>query len=166
MPPCGGIIRCRDRVLEEDRFFVIFTDMRAPYTRLYLHLVWSTWDRLPLITTELEARLYPAILAKCKELRCEPVAVGGIEDHLHLLTRLSPTISISELVRELKGSTSRLMNLSISPGSVFKWQGGYGAFTLRSSEVDVVRAYIQNQREHHQKRTFFEDWETTEEPEL
>jgi putative transposase len=152
--------------LEVERLWAILSLMRAPYTKLYLHLVWSTWDRLPLITTEFEARLYSAILAKCKELRCEPVAVGGIEDHLHLLTRLSPSISISELVRELKGSTSRLMSISLSPGSFFKWQGGYGAFTLRPSEIPVVRAYIQNQREHHQKRTFFEDWETTEEPEF
>ena len=57
--------------------------MRAPYTQLYVHLVWSTWDRLPLVTPALESGIYAAITAKCKEMQCDPIAIGGIEDHVY-----------------------------------------------------------------------------------
>lgn len=123
--------------------------MRTPFTQLYLHLVWATWDRLPLVTADIQAGLYAAIIAKCKELGCEPLAIGGISDHVHLLIRLSPTVSVSQLVKEVKGSSSHLATHVLNPDSLFKWQGAYSAFTIRKSEVDTVRTYIQNQAAHH-----------------
>ena len=109
--------------------------MREPFTQLYLHLVWSTWDRLPLIMPDVERRLYGAILAKCREHRCLPIRIGGVQDHLHLLVRLHTTIPIATLVKEVKGSSSHLMSHEIKRGEFFKWQGGYGAFTLCKSEA-------------------------------
>jgi len=123
--------------------------MRAPYTQLYVHLVWSTWDRLPFITPEIEPRLYAAIAEKCRELKCVPLAIGGIADHTHVLTRFHTTVPIATLVKEIKGSSSHLVTHVIDPGSPFKWQGAYGAFTIRKSEVPTVKAYIQNQKNHH-----------------
>jgi putative transposase len=133
--------------------------MRAPFTQLYLHLVWSTWDRLPLITTGMEARLYAAMAAKCRELGCEPLAIGGIDEHVHLLVRLSTTVSVAMLVKEVKGASSHLVTHEITPGDAFKWQGAYRAFTLRKDDVPVVRAYIERQRAHHAAGDVVELWE-------
>ena len=83
--------------------------MRAPYTELYLHCVWATWDRLPLVTDDIEARLYAAIAAKCRELKCVPLAIGGVEDHVHLVVRLHTTVSVAQLLKGVKGSSSHLV---------------------------------------------------------
>ena len=135
--------------------------MRGPYTQLYLHLVWATWDRLPLVTPAIEPRLYAAIAEKCRTLKCEPLAIGGIEDHVHLLVRLHTTVAVATLVKEVKGSSSHLVTHEITPGEFFKWQGAYGAFTLRKEDMPGVRTYVENQRKHHAVHTIWEEWEQT-----
>lgn len=120
------------------------------YTQLYIHLVWSTWDRLPLISPEVEARLYGAIEAKCVELGCQSLALGGCADHVHLLAAFKPSISISHLVGEVKGASSHLITHEIKPGQFFRWQGAYSAFTISQAELDHVRTYILNQKRHHE----------------
>ncbi|MGH7463099.1 MAG: IS200/IS605 family transposase, partial [Longimicrobiales bacterium] len=101
--------------------------MRAPYTQLYLHGVWATWDRLPLITQAVEARLYAAVAAKCHELKCEMIAIGGDMDHVHVLVRFPTTLAVATLLKEVKGSSSHLMTHEVTPNEFFKWQGAYGA---------------------------------------
>ena len=123
--------------------------MRAPYTQLYLHCVWATWDRRPLITPALEPAIYAAIHAKCNALQCACLAIGGRPDHLHVLVRLHPTLSVSNLLKEIKGSSSHLMTHTARPGEFFKWQGAYGAFTVSKPEAAQVIAYIEHQKEHH-----------------
>jgi len=123
--------------------------VRAPYSELYVHLVWATWDRLPILTPEIEKRVYAAIADKCRAMDCEPLAIGGVADHVHVLIRLNPTVAVADLVKEVKGSSSHLVTHEIRPAEFFKWQGAYRAFTLRKSEVEQVRAYIQNQFTHH-----------------
>ena len=135
--------------------------MRAPYTQLYLHLVWATWDRLPLITDEIEPRLYAAIAQKCRQLKCVPLAIGGVADHVHLLVRLHTTVAVATLAKEVKGSSSHLVTHEIRPGEFFKWQGAYGAFTLRKEDVPVVQAYIERQKEHHAVGDLWDEWEQT-----
>ncbi len=136
--------------------------MRTPYTELYLHLVWATWDRLPLISTEIEGRLYAAMAAKCRALKCEPLAINGIDNHVHLLVRLHPAVPVARLVKEVKGASSHLMTHEIQPGRFFKWQGAYRAFTLRKSDVPLVKAYIQNQKQHHAVTDIQPEWEMTD----
>ncbi|MCB2178499.1 IS200/IS605 family transposase [bacterium] len=133
--------------------------MRAPYTQLYVHLIWATWERLPLITSDIEQPVYKVIGAKCQALKCLPLAIGGIEDHIHVLVRLNANISIAQLVKEIKGVSSHLASRSLEPDGLFKWQGGYGAFTLRKSEVETVIAYIESQKVHHQLGNIKEEWE-------
>ena len=135
--------------------------MRSPYTQLYLHLVWATWDRLPLLLPAVEQRVYLAIAAKCQELRCLPLALGGVEDHVHLLVRFPATLNVSTLVQGVKGASSHLVTHEITPGSFFKWQGAYGAFTCRKDEVPAVQEYIARQKEHHQSGKVWVDWERT-----
>jgi len=141
--------------------------MRAPFTQLYLHCVWATWDRLPLLTLQLEQPIYAAILAKCRELKCEPLAIGGIQDHVHLLVRLHTTVAVADLLKEIKGASSHLATHVITPGEFFKWQGAYGAFTLRKEDVPDVKRYIERQKEHHAQDDLRPEWEQTmiEEPE-
>ena len=133
--------------------------MRSPYTRLYVHCVWATWDRQPLLTPAVEARLYAAIAAKCHALRCEMLAIGGDLDHVHLLARFAASLSIAELVQEVKGASSHLMNHEIAPHREFRWQGSYGAFTVNANGLEKVIGYIRNQKTHHAERRTFDEWE-------
>jgi len=136
--------------------------MRAPYTQLYLHLIWSTWDRLPLVTETITTRLYAAIAVKCRELNCEPLAIGGIADHVHLLARLDPTIAVAMLAKEVKGASSHLVTHIIAPTEFFKWQGSYRAFTIRKSDFPQVKAYIENQKQHHAESQLLAEWEPSD----
>jgi putative transposase len=136
--------------------------MKNPYTQLYIHCVWATWDRLPLLTPQVEQRIYAAILTKCRELNCEPLAINGMPDHMHLLVRLHTTISVAELLKEVKGASSHLATHEVAPGEFFKWQGTYGAFTLSKSAIPVVKAYIDRQKEHHAQGELTSEWEQAE----
>ncbi len=129
------------------------------YTQLYVHLVWATWDRLPLITPGVEPSLYGAIAAKCEEMRCRPLAIGGMPDHVHVLVSLPTTVTIAEVVKGIKGSTSHLMTHVLVPDASFKWQGSYGAFTVSKSGVERVMAYIRAQEAHHAAQTLIGDLE-------
>jgi len=97
--------------------------MRAPFTQLYLHYVWATWDREPLITAQIEQPLYAFILAKTRELRGEPIVIGGMSEHVHLLVRWSPVVSVADFIGEVKGASSHFVTHHILTGGVFKWQG-------------------------------------------
>jgi putative transposase len=114
---------------------------------VFVHCVWATWDRLPLLTSEIESRVHHAIAAKVVELGAEVVAVGGIEDHLHLL------------VRQAKGASAHLVTHEITPGEAFKWQGGYAAFSVSPRHVREVSEYIARQREHHANNSRAVQWE-------
>ena len=133
--------------------------MRAPYTELYLHAIWATWDRLPLVSPTIRPRVYAAVAAKCRDLKCEPMAIGGTADHVHLLVRLHTTVSVATLVKGAKGASSHLVTHELTPDDFFKWQGAYRAFTLRKAQVQSVRAYISAQEQHHTQDTVIHDWE-------
>jgi REP element-mobilizing transposase RayT len=133
--------------------------MRAPFTQLYLHLVWATWDRLPLITQENESPLYAVILDQCASLKCTVIAIGGVADHVHLLLRHPPSLSTAEIIKEIKGSSSHFMTHKIMPGEFFKWQGAYGAFSVSKRDVAGIQEYIERQKEHHALNTMNREWE-------
>ena len=78
--------------------------MRAPYAQLYLHCAWATWDCLPLITPDVEGPIYTPIPPKCKALKCEVLARGGVPDHVHILVRLLASVSVATLLKGIKGS--------------------------------------------------------------
>lgn len=86
---------------------------------------------------------------KCAALGCALLAIGGMSDHIHVLLQFSPAVSLAQLIGEMKGASSHLMTHEICPGAFFKWQGGYGAFTLCKPEVPQVTRYIEQQRIHH-----------------
>jgi putative transposase len=137
--------------------------MRAPYTKLYVHLVWATYRRLALIRPELRKDIYAAIQHRCKMLKVELLAIGGMEDHIHVLVRFPATLSIADLVGRLKGASSHLVTQVIRSEYPFKWQGGYGAFTVSKRALPAVRDYILNQEEHHRSGNLMKALEKTEE---
>jgi putative transposase len=133
--------------------------MPHKYAQLYVHIVWSTWNRMPFINESIQSELYAAIAKKCRQLECEPIAINGTEDHIHLLVSLHPNISASGLVKDIKGSSSHLMTHKIAPNEFFKWQGGYGVFSVSEGDLQKVRAYIKNQKKHHQEAGLVQAWE-------
>ena len=96
--------------------------MRASYSRIYIHLIWSTWDRLDLINDELEPILYSYITKKCRQQKGLLLQIGGTPNHVHLLVKLLPAINISQFVKNIKGSSSHYIAQIIRPDSFFKWQ--------------------------------------------
>jgi REP element-mobilizing transposase RayT len=104
--------------------------MRRNKLALFLHLVWATWDRLPLITPDIERRLYRNIESEARKQGCIVLALNGTEDHVHLLVIFPTTITIADLLKHVKGVSSRFVNETLRPSAQFKWQGSYGAFTV------------------------------------
>jgi REP element-mobilizing transposase RayT len=102
------------------------------------------------------------MLNTCEAMKCVTIAIGGIDNHVHLLVQLHPTTAVADLVKNIKGSSSHLVNHEIEPGSNFRWQGAYGAFTIRKQEVEHVTHYILNQEQHHAQQTILEDFEQTD----
>ena len=122
--------------------------------RLYYHLVWATKERQPLIVPDKEVKLYNYIIGKADHLSCIVHAVGGIEDHIHLLVSIPPTLSIANFVKNIKGSSSHYLNHYSSANiNKFAWQNGYGVFSLGSKQLDKAIAYVNNQKQHHSQST-------------
>jgi len=126
-----------------------------------VHLVWTTVKREPLITDEIEGAVYRCIGAKLVELRCKVIAIGGIENHVHVLLELHSTVSVAELVKQLKGGSSHLANTLAGPTRGFGWDDSYGAFTVGVRQLNKVKYYIDHQREHHRDGTVFAEFEQT-----
>jgi REP element-mobilizing transposase RayT len=123
--------------------------MHGAHSELYLHVVWCTWRRKPFITPGIRERIYGAIAHQCAMVGADVIAIGGTEDHVHVFARMPVTISVAEFVRRMKGASSHLVTQVIRSPEPFKWQGGYGAFTVSPRHVDPVRRYVLNQEEHH-----------------
>ena len=115
--------------------------MAHNYTRLFYHFVWATWDRTPLLTEEVKMHAYALIRHQCAEQHCKVFALGGVEDHVHLLVSLPTTLPVSDFIKAVKGVSSRALNDRLGrPTWSFKWQGRYGVITVCPSHVGLIRA--------------------------
>jgi len=135
--------------------------MRAPFHQVHVHLVWATWDRLPILDVPVAEVVVRAVRAKGSALGCPVIAIGWMPDHLHVLMQLKPSVALSELVRHVKGSSAHLVNGN-GVGEKLRWQGGYGAFAVCRDHLDVVRAYVENQSERHAHHRLASELEMTE----
>ena len=124
----------------------------------YIHLVFSTKHRQPLIQSPIEAELYSYLGGTCNQLDCQSIKVGGYADHIHILCLLSKKIALMKLVEEVKSHSSKWLKTKGEHYRNFYWQDGYGAFSVNPSQVDTAAAYIENQHEHHRKKTFQEEY--------
>ena len=116
---------------------------------VYVHAVWATWERLPLLAGDLERAVHRGVAATATRLNAEVVAVGGVEDHVHLLVRLPNALSVATLLKNVKGASAHLVTHELAPSTFFKWQPGYGSVSVSPRHLAQVAAYIAHQREHH-----------------
>lgn len=130
--------------------------MSDSYTNLLYHVIFSTKDRRRLLTPEYEARLYDYIGGTIRAVGGISLELNGTEDHVHLLVKLRPDRALSDVLRDLKANATGWMHDVFPSLKNFSWQRGYGAFTVSHSNVETVRRYIAQQKEHHQKVSFRE----------
>jgi REP element-mobilizing transposase RayT len=124
----------------------------------YIHLVFSTKNSEPFIHPPFEEELYNYIAGICKNLDCQLIKIGGDTDHIHILCMLSKKIALMGLLEEVKSHSSKWIKMKSESLSNFYWQKGYGAFSVSSTELDTVIAYIANQKDHHRRKTFQEEY--------
>lgn len=122
---------------------------------IYIHVIFSTKNRLSLIPHDLENRLHGYITGIAKEKKVPILKINGMQDHIHILLKLHASVAISELLKELKSySTAWMKKQGIKD---FTWQEGYGAFSCSITHIDALTKYIENQKEHHQTHTFADE---------
>ena len=132
--------------------------MANTYTSLHYHIVFSTKNRRSWITPDVEQRIWAYLGGITKENRMKPLQIGGIEDHVHVLLGAPPVLAPAKIAQLLKGGSSAWIHETFPHMTGFGWQDGYGAFSVSRSNVPSVIAYIQEQREHHQRTTFQEEY--------
>lgn len=131
--------------------------MPQSFTNLIYHLVFSTKNRLPLITDDVKSRLYDYIGGTIRKQGGIALAINGMSDHVHVLAKLRPDKAVSDVLRDLKSNSSGWMHEVFPQLKDFSWQNGYGAFTVSASQVEKVKEYIANQEKHHRKMGSFRD---------
>lgn len=127
-------------------------------TKIWIHAIFSTKNRQKLIGSDIRQKVFNELKKQLIDCGCFVDAVGGVEDHVHLLFLLNPQKSISEIMKQIKGSSSHTFNQQNLTNPKFAWQVGFGAFAVSESHVEKVRKYIQNQEEHHKKITFLDEY--------
>jgi putative transposase len=132
--------------------------MPDSYTNLLYHIIFSTKVRRPFLTDVYQVRLYDYIGGIIRGLGGISLELNGVADHVHLLTKLRPDKAVSDVLRELKANASGWMHDVFPEFRDFSWQRGYGAFTVSQSNVGEVRRYIANQKEHHKKISFRDEF--------
>lgn len=131
--------------------------MASTLSNLLVHLIFSTKKREARISADVQPDLYAYLGGIVRSEGGAVLAIGGMPDHVHLLVRVRPDMKVSDLVRKIKGKSSRWVKQHRAGDSGFAWQSGYGAFSVSESQAATVRRYIANQAEHHRKRTFREE---------
>ena len=129
--------------------------MSHTYAQNVVHVVFSTKDRQKLIPGEFRPLMWAYVGGICKKFDIRVLAAGGMEDHIHLLLRIPPTLALAKAVLAIKSNSSRWAS---EEGHKFAWQQGYGAFSVSSSIVPTVVRYIQNQEAHHRKMPFDQEF--------
>ena len=132
--------------------------MGQSLNKIYVHLVFSTKHRKPLITDLIKGELFSYLGGICKNLECNPIQVGGHHDHIHILCLLSKKVALMKLMEEVKSHSSKWIKTKGDEFEDFYWQNGYGAFSVNPTEIEIVKNYILNQEEHHKKKTFQEEF--------
>ena len=132
--------------------------MGSTLTNLVYHAVFSTKGRAPMIIPEIRDDLYRYMGGIVKREDCVLLQIGGISDHVHMVIRLKPIYPLSEIMKKVKGSSSKWINEHKRLVDKFAWQEGYGAFTVSESQIPVVIHYLQEQEKHHRNFSFKEEF--------
>jgi putative transposase len=132
--------------------------MANTYTQIHIHFVFAVKFRDGIIQSKWKEDLYKYMSGIIQNNNHKLLAINGMPDHIHILIGLRPAQSISDLMKEVKQSSSKWINQNKLTNGHFEWQEGYGAFSYSKSQINQVVSYIQNQELHHKKKTFKEEY--------
>lgn len=132
--------------------------MANTYSQLYVHIVFAVKGRQNLISKSWKDEVYKYITGIITNKEQKLIAINGMPDHVHILMGMKPDKSLSDLVRDIKASSSKFINDKRWINGKFKWQTGFGAFSYSHSQLSNVIKYIENQEEHHKTKTFKEEY--------
>jgi REP element-mobilizing transposase RayT len=132
--------------------------MSSTYSQIYIHIVFAVKGRKSFIQQSWEEELYKYITGIVQNKGQKMLAINGMSDHIHILIGMKPSCNLSDLVREIKKSSNGFINEKKFCQFKFEWQEGYGAFSYSHSALDNVISYIANQKEHHRKKSFQEEY--------
>jgi putative transposase len=132
--------------------------MANTYTSLHYHVIFSTKNRLPWMTANIQPRIWEFIGGIARKHKMKALRVGGVQDHAHILVGAPPTLAPSVIVQILKGDSSRWIHGEFRNMRRFEWQDGYGAFSVSRADLPGIINYIETQPEHHRVRTFQEEY--------
>ena len=132
--------------------------MPQSLAKIYIHLVFSTKNREPLIDSSIEKELFPYLAKVFRECDSPSLAINSAYDHIHCLFLLSRKFPVCDVIEEIKKSSSKWIKTKGSQYSNFYWQNGYGAFSIGQSGIENVKRYIARQKEHHRRKTFKEEY--------
>jgi putative transposase len=132
--------------------------MSQSLSNILVHIIFSTKLSKPYIAQAIKKELYRYMASILKDCECSPIIIGGIEDHVHVLCKVSKTGSISSVVENVKKKSSKWIKTRGIEYNDFYWQNGYGAFSIGKFQVNTLKEYIQNQEEHHRKKSFKDEF--------
>ncbi len=132
--------------------------MANTYTQIHLHLIFAVQNRKSLIQNSWKDRLYEYITGIVQQNTHKMIIINGMPDHLHIAIGMRPTQSLSDLMQDIKGNSSKWINDNKLAAGKFQWQEGYGAFSYNKSLLPKLIDYIKNQEAHHKKKTFLEEY--------
>jgi len=134
-------------------------DMSHSFTRIWIHAIWSTKQRYPLIIPAVENRVHDYMKKEFAESSCPARIINGMPEHVHSLFLLGPQCTVAGTIKQVKGSTSNRINEEDLITEKFAWQTGYAAYSVSESLLQKVYNYIANQKQHHQRKTFLKEHE-------
>ena len=132
--------------------------MPQSLSKLYVHIIFHTKHNQSLISVEIEKELYAYIGGIIKKNESVPIKINGTENHIHILAAMSKNIALAKFVEEIKRNSSRWIKTKDVKFQEFAWQGGYAGFSVSQSVVERVKNYIENQKEHHKKVSFQDEY--------
>lgn len=132
--------------------------MPQSLSNILIHLIWSTKDRHPWLEPGIREKTHAFLAGAVRQCDCEAYRVGGVADHVHLVVRLSRTLSVADLVKEVKTASSKWVKTADASLCDFAWQQGYGAFSVGTGQKEPLLHYIDTQEEHHRTRTFQDEY--------
>lgn len=133
--------------------------MPHSFNKIWIHAIWSTKNRESLISKFIEQKVYHYISEQLRAQGCPVRIINGMPDHVHCLFLLNPQKSIAEVVKQANGSSSHFVNQNNLISEKFAWQTGYAAYSVSESVIEKVFNYIKNQKQHHQKKTFPQEYD-------
>ncbi len=151
-------MRVAEATIEKNKNCEDKYSMTHSYRLHFFHLVWSTKNRVPYISKDIQERLYSYMAAITRNHSAKLLEIGGMPDHVHLLVEFCSPDKFSHFLRELKASSSLWIHKNFSHLQDFAWQEGYGSFSVSCSALENVRSYIQNQEKHHENMSFEEEY--------